>query len=127
MEGAQLLEVQEQMRGVDCMIVDEFSMMGQVTLYWFDQRLRQATGQKDLLFGGMSVIFTGDPGQLPPVMEKPMWAPLTADCHLFNHEGCNIYCRIRLAFILTFKFRQSGKEDDSQSFPNILDRVHRGT
>ena len=122
LEGARLLELQENMRGVDYLIIDEFSMLGQVTLFWVDRRLREATGHKDLMFGGLSVILTGDPGQLPPVLEKPMWAPLQPDCHANNRAGRNIYRRIRLAFILSFKFRQAKcTKGDQPSFPDILD------
>ena len=40
---------------------------------WVDKRCRQATGLTDQLFGGKSIIFVGDPGQLPPVADKPLY------------------------------------------------------
>ena len=40
---------------------------------WIDRRCRQATGLKDTLFGWKSIILIGDPGQLPPVPDKPLY------------------------------------------------------
>ena len=48
-------------------------MLGQTTMGWIDRRCRQATGLKDKLFGGKSVILIGDPAQLPPVADKPLY------------------------------------------------------
>ncbi|CAB4021637.1 Hypothetical predicted protein [Paramuricea clavata] len=38
-----------------------------------DKRCKQATGYNDKVFGGKSLILTGDPGQLPPVADKPFY------------------------------------------------------
>ena len=49
-------------------------MLGQKMLAWIDKRCRQATGLTDELFGGKSIILVGaDPGQLPPVADKPLY------------------------------------------------------
>ena len=48
-------------------------MLGQSMLGWTDKRCRQATGLTDELFGGKSIILVGDPGQLPPVSDKPLY------------------------------------------------------
>ena len=44
-------------------IIDESSMLSQAIFATIDHRLRQATGKKDLFFGGISVIIIGDPGK----------------------------------------------------------------
>ncbi|CAB3988330.1 ATP-dependent DNA helicase PIF1 [Paramuricea clavata] len=54
-------------------IIDEYSMLGQTAMGWIDRRCRQATGLKDILFGGKSIILIGDPAQLPPVADKPLY------------------------------------------------------
>lgn len=48
-------------------------MLSQINLATIDQRLRQATTKLDLFFGGISVILTGDPGQLLPVLGSPLY------------------------------------------------------
>ncbi len=48
-------------------------MLGQVTFGWTDKRCKQATGSNDRVFGGKPLILTGDPGQLPPVADKPLY------------------------------------------------------
>ena len=46
---------------------------GQLTFGWIEKRCKQATGFNDKVFGGKSLILTGDPGQLPPVADKPLY------------------------------------------------------
>ena len=48
-------------------------MLSQVTLALIDHRLRQAIGLVNEPFGGVSVILTGDPGQLLPVGGMPIY------------------------------------------------------
>jgi len=48
-------------------------MLGQRTLGWIDKRCRQSSGAKENLFGGKSIILIGDPAQLPPVSDKPLF------------------------------------------------------
>lgn len=44
-------------------------------LAWVDKRLRQESGKVDIPFGGFSIVLIGDFGQLPPVGDKPLYAP----------------------------------------------------
>ena len=67
-----LITIQERLTQVDYIIIDEYSMLGRSSLGCIDRRCRQATGLHELLFGGKSVIFFGDPAQLPPVGDKPL-------------------------------------------------------
>ena len=48
-------------------------MLGQVSFGWIDKHCKQATGCKDKIFGGKSLMLTGNPGQLPPVADKPLY------------------------------------------------------
>ena len=52
-------------------------MVSQCLLAHIDQRLRQATGQKEKFFGGLSIILIGDPGQLLPVAGSLLYAKPT--------------------------------------------------
>ena len=55
-------------------------MLGHVTFGWMDKRCKQATGYSDNVFGGKSLILTGDPGQLPPVADKPLFHAIPSKC-----------------------------------------------
>ena len=71
--GQSLLLLQEKFRTVNYIIIDEYSMLGQKTFACIDNRCRQATGKLDTLFGGISIILVGDPAQLPPVFDRPLY------------------------------------------------------
>ena len=71
--GQSLCRLQESVNNIGYIIIDEYSMLGQVTFGWIDKRCKQATGYNDKVFGGKSLILTGDPGQLPPVADKPLY------------------------------------------------------
>lgn len=40
---------------------------------WVDKQHHQATGLTNELFGGKLIILVGDPAQLPPVADKPLY------------------------------------------------------
>ena len=61
------------MKDLKYLIIDEMSMLSLVNMFWLDIRLKEATGKKDTLFGGVSVIMLGDFAQLPPVGGKSLW------------------------------------------------------
>ncbi|CAB3978459.1 ATP-dependent DNA helicase PIF1 [Paramuricea clavata] len=63
----------ESLHSIDYIIIDEYSMLGQVTFGWIDRRLKQSSGLQDKLLGDKSVILCGDPAQLPPVADKPLY------------------------------------------------------
>ena len=71
--GQALLRLQNNLKGISYIIIDEYSMLGQTMLGWIDRRCRQATGISDEVFGGLSIMLFGDPGQLPPVADKPLY------------------------------------------------------
>ena len=71
--GQALCRLQESVSNDGYIIIDEYSMLGQVSFGWIDERCKQATGYKDKVFGGKSLILTGDPGQLPPVADKTLY------------------------------------------------------
>ena len=71
--GQSLFRLQESLNDIECIIIDEYSMMSQVAFGWVDRRCKQATGCNDRVFGGKSLILTGDAGQLPPVADKPLY------------------------------------------------------
>ena len=70
--GESLVRLQNNLKGITYIIIDEYSMLGQAMLGWIDRRCRQATGKTDEVFGGLSIILVGDHAQLPPVADKPI-------------------------------------------------------
>ena len=73
LNGQPLIDMQEKLSTVDYIIIDEYSMLGQKTFGWIDRRCRQLSGTKEKLFGGKSIILFGDPAQLPPVCDQPLY------------------------------------------------------
>ena len=72
LKGMRLKNLQNKLRNVDWIIIDEKSMLGQRHLYWIDRRLQQIKCSKNV-FGGMNVILIGDFAQLPPVGDAAMF------------------------------------------------------
>ncbi len=64
LSGETLNQLQLQLKGVTHIIIDEYSMVSQALLGQIDSRLRQATGKKNLFFGGISIILVGDPDRM---------------------------------------------------------------
>ena len=63
-------------------------MVGQVTFGWIDNCCKQA-GCNDKVFEGKSLILTGDPGQLPPVADKPLYHAKPSNA--VGEQGCQAY------------------------------------
>jgi hypothetical protein len=67
-----LLSLQKQFDGIQILIFDEFSMIGPIMLHHIHERCQQITGNTNEKFGGLIVLFFGDPFQLTPVLEKSL-------------------------------------------------------
>ncbi|CAN0557378.1 unnamed protein product, partial [Laminaria digitata] len=104
LQGESLNKIQISLRGVQYLVIDELSMVSQAQFAWVGRRLRQATGKTEELFGGMSVIMTGDPGQLPPVGGRALHAKDPRD--QLNQEGFQAYRSFRNVVILEKVQRQ---------------------
>ncbi|RMZ96220.1 ATP-dependent DNA helicase PIF1 [Brachionus plicatilis] len=73
LKSDKLLKFQNKFKGITHIIIDEYSMLSQNIFGLIDQRLREATGNKNELFGGISIILTEDPGQLNLVGGSPLY------------------------------------------------------
>ena len=63
---------------MEYLIIDEMSMVGRKFLGQVDLRLHQVfPRQADTPFGGCSCLLFGDFGQLPPVMDLPLYTTLS--------------------------------------------------
>ena len=118
-QGKRLQTIQQTLSGVDYIIVDEMSMVGRKIFGQVDRRLRQVfPARSEELFGRCSFLLFGDWGQLPPVMDLPLYTTVSrtelpdlgsANYHLFDR-----------AVALDRVMRQAGQDADQELFRNLL-------
>jgi len=78
------------MRNVTLVIIDEISMVSNVTLLYIHLRLTkifQTQENEDGWFGKRNMLFLGDLLRLPPIFEGPVYTPLTAELTQ-KYTGC---------------------------------------
>ena len=74
LEGNHLQQLQQAMSSSRYIIIDDMSMVGKKIFGQIDSRLRQAFPHHvQEIFGGCSLLLFGDFGQLPPVMDLPLY------------------------------------------------------
>ena len=111
-DGKRLKNLQEKLHDVIYIIIDEKSMVGRRMLSLIDIRLHAAFPEhKNQPFGGRSVILIGDFGQLPPVIDVPMYAQGLARDPLSN-DGIVGYSQFREVYRLGIVQRQSGDSEE---------------
>src|SRR6266540_6531440 len=92
-------------------IIDEKSMVGRRMLGLIDTRLRQIFSEKkNELFGGRSIILFDDFGQLPPVLDVPMYSTNILRDGLSNY-GIATYKFFSEVYKLDIIQRQSGDSE----------------
>ena len=125
MEGSNLQKMQDELSATKYVIIDEMSMVGRKTFGMIDRRLRQAIpGKSQVVFGGCSILLFGDFGQLPPVMDLPIYTTVTRSD--LSDQGYRAYSQFETAFTLTQVIRQSGQDPDQTRFRDILMRLRNG-
>ena len=96
------------------LVIDEFSTITASCLHDIDQKLRGATGKLDQPFGGVFVVFCGDPFQLPGVQGVPLWEDIyTEEGQLRKSnqvKGLALWNSIRCAFVLKTCVRTADKK-----------------
>ncbi|KJZ68848.1 hypothetical protein HIM_11766 [Hirsutella minnesotensis 3608] len=113
--------LQNKLRDVRYLVIDEKSMLGLRQLSWIDKRLRQVFPARAVeFFGGISIILVGDFFQLPPIANKPLYfdGPLK-DLH--EASGQIAYRAFNYTVFLQKVQRQQG--DDQASFRLALDEL----
>ncbi len=109
LSGPALENLQSRMECVSHIVIDEFSMMNGVLLYWIDKRLKQAKKCTDL-FGGCSILLSGDPAQLSPVAGSPLWCDGGENIGEQELLGKQIYKQFDQVFFLKKNYRQGSAE-----------------
>ena len=70
--------MQQKLARMKYLIIDEMSMVGRKMFGQVDKRLRQVFPHKaDELLGGCSCLLFGDFGQLPPVIDFPLYTTMS--------------------------------------------------
>lgn len=119
--------VQDTWRNIEYIFIDEVSMIGQTLLGKIDRRLREIFSEhSDIVYGGRSVIFFGDFGQLPPVCDQCLYDATKSNASSKNRDFSSVgrlsYMTIQKAFFLETIVRQ----DKDIPFLNLLLRFHEG-
>ena len=122
--GQSLYRLQDNLRGIEYILIDEYSMLGQTTFGWIDKRCKQATGCYDKVLGGISVILIGDPGQLPPVADKPLYHAQPSN--LIGEQGYSTYKMFHKVVKLTVNQRVQGSSPEQEHFKDLLLRLRKG-
>ena len=121
--GQSLCRLQESLNEVDYILIDEYSMLGQVAFGWTDKRCKQATGFNNKVLGGKSLILIGDPGQLPPVADKPLYhAKPSSDV---GEQGYQTYQIFDKVVKLTVNQRVQGTSSEQVNFRDLLLRLRK--
>jgi ATP-dependent DNA helicase PIF1 len=121
-----LMDLQSAWSACKYIVIDEISMVGQKMMGMVDSRLRQIFPDcSSQWFGGRSMLFFGDLGQLSPVCDRSLYiapttkAPSKTDT---SSQGRLAYLQISEAFFLDTVVRQS----DDATLRDILLHIHDG-
>ena len=99
-------------------------MLGQTTFGWIDKPCKQATGCYDKILGGKSLILIADPGQLPPVADKPFYH--SKPSNEVGEQGYQTYRMFDKVVKLTVNQRVQGMSTEQEQFRNLLLRLRKG-
>ena len=124
LSGQSLSRLQDSLKDIDYILIDEYSMLGQTTFGWIDKRCKQATGCYDKVNGGISMILIGDPGQLPPVADKPLYHAQPSNP--IGEQGYFTYNMFDKVIKLTVNQRVQGSSLEQQQFRDLLLRLRKG-
>ena len=122
LEGEQLLRLQKSLEKMSYLIIDEMSMVGRKVFGQLDRRLRQVFPHKACeILGGCSCILFGDFGQLPPVMDLPLYT--SSSRAELSDLGRTAYQMFDQAIVLDQIIRQAGQDPAQVLFRDILLRL----
>ena len=122
LEGAVLTHLQQAFIGVEYIIIDEMSMVGRKLFGQVDHCLRQAFPKcANQVLGGCSFLLFGDFGQLPPVMDLPLYTTVSRSS--LSDLGRSAYQSFNKAVVLNQVMRQVGQSVEQVRFREILLRL----
>jgi hypothetical protein len=116
-----LQQLQFIFRFIKFIIIDEYSMLSQTMLSKIDLRLRQIKQKRSIPFGGLSIILTGDPGQLPAVAAPSLYSKVLKND--LDTNGAEAYKLFNVVVKLTQVMRQQLDDNPKQTqFIEMLPR-----
>ena len=115
LHGQRLHEMQRTLSNMDYLIIDEMSTVGRKFLGQVDKRLHQVFPHRADTLGGCSCLLFSDFGQLPCVMDLPLY--ITVSCSPLSCQGSNAYKLLDCAIVLQQVMHQ---DPDQVLFRNIL-------
>ena len=122
LEGERLTKLQQSFSEVKYLIIDEMSMAGRKTFGQVDRRLRQAfPHHTQEVLGGCSCLLFGDFGQLPPVMDLPLYT--TDSRSELSDQWRAAYQTFHQVVVLDQVMRQAGQDPRQVQFRDILLRL----
>lgn len=122
LQGDHLKRLQQSLESMQYIIIDEMSMVGRKLFGQVDRRLHQIFPQHSCeVLGGCSCLLFGDFGQLPPVMDLPLYTTSTSSP--LSDIGSSSYRSFDKATVLDQIMRQSGDDPSQVLFRNILLRL----
>jgi len=114
-------------QGVHYLFIDEVSMIGCKMLADISIALEMAK-EKTTPFGGINIIFAGDFAQLPPVLQKRLYAPVSTQASTTEGEktifGKLLWLLVKTVVVLRKPMRQSGPTN--KKFVDLLNRLRFG-
>jgi ATP-dependent DNA helicase PIF1 len=125
LKGNALNALQERLKDMQYLIIDEISMVGCKGFELIDRRLRQAKCEATLLFGGINLIVVGDMKQLPPICDTEL-SDYRNDRRYSERVRTGMYAFdcIENVVILEKVMRQS--DPAQQAFRDMLMRLRSG-
>ncbi len=121
-----LTRLQDRFRHCRLLIIDEKSMIGLKALHYIDQRLRQTYARPNDFFGGLSILFCGDFGQLPPVSDRALYNPHVTSPSTDALAGLQAYLAFDQTVVLSQIMRQQGEDAESRQFRETLNELRDG-
>ena len=116
--------MQNDFRKIECLVIDEFSVIGQKMFAWINRRCKEATGHNTLPFGGISIILVGDIAQLPPITDQVIYHKKSkSDLAL---EGYCVYCKFDTVVKFEVNERARGSSNDQHLFRQLQVRAMDG-
>src|SRR5579871_3031496 len=117
--------MQVEFRDIRYIIIDEKSMVSLRMLGILHSRCCEAFPEYNHLpFGGVNVIICGDFAQLPPVMGKALYMPMSSNITKQSEiVGVEMYSKFNRTVTLTHIVRQAGEDEESRAFREVLNSL----